>query len=52
MEKSISVCVLIFFIGVTTLHGIVGANVGLGLDQKLSMPRDSYVYKYFEVKIN
>ncbi|XP_044021275.1 NPC intracellular cholesterol transporter 1 homolog 1b-like isoform X2 [Aphidius gifuensis] len=48
MKKSIGICVLIFFVGVTSLNGFIGANVKLGLDQKLSMPRDSYVHKYFE----
>lgn len=50
MKKSIGIGVLVVFIGVLILHAVVGANVEIGLDQKLSMPKDSYVLKYFQVR--
>ncbi|XP_074112433.1 NPC intracellular cholesterol transporter 1 homolog 1b-like [Cotesia typhae] len=48
MKKSVGIGVIVFFIGALVLHCIVGPNVELGLDQKLSMSEDSYVLKYFK----
>ena len=31
------------------MHIVILPDVSIGLDQKLSMPIDSYVLKYFEV---
>lgn len=51
MKKRISIGILIIFIAMLTLHIIVGPNVDIGLDSKLSMPDDSYVLKYLDVCI-
>ncbi|XP_044575829.1 NPC intracellular cholesterol transporter 1 homolog 1b-like [Cotesia glomerata] len=48
MKKAVGIGVIVFFIGALVLHSIVGPNVELGIDQKLSMVKDSYVFKYFQ----
>ncbi|KAK0079318.1 hypothetical protein PV325_001397, partial [Microctonus aethiopoides] len=48
MKKCICIGILIIFIAMLTLHIIVGPNVDIGLDSKLSMPDDSYVLKYLD----
>ncbi|XP_076237952.1 NPC intracellular cholesterol transporter 1 homolog 1b [Calliopsis andreniformis] len=48
MKTPIRIAVLILFSVLLILHVIVLPNIGIGLDQKLSMPVDSYVLKYFE----
>ncbi|XP_034940743.1 NPC intracellular cholesterol transporter 1 homolog 1b-like [Chelonus insularis] len=48
MNKTISTIILFLFTGVLVLQCIVAPQVEIGLDQKLSMPDDSYVYKYFQ----
>ncbi|CAD6211781.1 GSCOCG00003829001-RA-CDS, partial [Cotesia congregata] len=47
MKKNVGFGVIFFFIAALVLHSIVGPNVEIGLDQKLSMSKDSYVLKYF-----
>ncbi|KAH0539660.1 hypothetical protein KQX54_007034 [Cotesia glomerata] len=47
MKKNVGIGVIVVFIGLLVLHSIVGPNVEIGLDQKLSMSEDSYVLKYF-----
>lgn len=49
MKTPIRIIVLIIFIVVLLTHVIVLPDVSIGLDQKLSMPADSYVLKYFQV---
>ncbi|XP_033180820.1 NPC intracellular cholesterol transporter 1 homolog 1b-like [Bombus impatiens] len=48
MKTPIRIIVLIIFIVVLLTHVIVLPDVSIGLDQKLSMPADSYVLKYFQ----
>ena len=49
MKKFVRIIVLVFFVGVLAVHAVVAPNIEIGLDQKLSMPRDSHVLKYFQV---
>ncbi|XP_060813473.1 NPC intracellular cholesterol transporter 1 homolog 1b-like [Bombus pascuorum] len=48
MKTPIRIIVLITFIAVLVTHIIVLPDISIGLDQKLSMPADSYVLKYFQ----
>ncbi|XP_071860476.1 NPC intracellular cholesterol transporter 1 homolog 1b [Bombus fervidus] len=48
MKTPIRIIVLIIFIAVLVTHVIVLPDISIGLDQKLSMPADSYVLKYFQ----
>ncbi|XP_047362414.1 NPC intracellular cholesterol transporter 1 homolog 1b-like [Vespa velutina] len=48
MKKPIRIAVLFIFIAMFIVHVAVFPNVEVGLDQKLSMPEDSYVLKYFQ----
>ena len=48
MKTSVRVIVLIVFFVVLVVQAVVVPNIGIGLDQKLSMPVDSYVLKYFQ----
>lgn len=49
MKTPVRIIVLIiFFISLIT-HIVIVPQIGIGLEQKLSMPEDSYVLKYFEV---
>ncbi|XP_033304088.1 NPC intracellular cholesterol transporter 1 homolog 1b-like isoform X2 [Bombus bifarius] len=48
MKTPIRIIVLIIFIVVLLTHVIVLPDISIGLDQKLSMPADSYVLKYFQ----
>jgi Niemann-Pick C1 protein len=49
MLKPMRIIVLIIFLAGLTTSAIIIPKVEIGLDQQLSMPVDSYVYKYFEV---
>lgn len=49
MKKTTGIVVLVLFVGVVMMHAVVGPQMDIGLDQKYSMPEDSYVLKYFEV---
>ncbi|CAL7944120.1 unnamed protein product [Xylocopa violacea] len=48
MTKVCRIIVLIVFFVMLIVHVIVVPSIGIGLDQKLSMPEDSYVLKYFQ----
>ncbi|XP_076381020.1 NPC intracellular cholesterol transporter 1 homolog 1b isoform X2 [Megalopta genalis] len=48
MKKPVRIIVLIFFFVMLVTHAAVLPRIGIGLEQKLSMPMDSYVLKYFE----
>nr|XP_012232256.1 PREDICTED: Niemann-Pick C1 protein-like isoform X2 [Linepithema humile] len=48
MKTPVRIIVLIVFIAALITHVIVIPQLDIGLDQKLSMPEDSYVLKYFE----
>jgi len=41
---------MVIFVSVLAAHVVVIPQIEIGLDQKLSMPEDSYVLKYFKVK--
>ncbi|XP_011290675.2 NPC intracellular cholesterol transporter 1 homolog 1b [Musca domestica] len=47
LSKPVKVIVCIVFLVVTTLSLLVTPNLELGLDQEMSMPKDSHVVKYF-----
>ncbi|XP_076547894.1 NPC intracellular cholesterol transporter 1 homolog 1b [Osmia lignaria lignaria] len=48
MKTPIRILVLIVFVVGLVMHAVLLPNIGIGLDQKLSMPEDSYVLKYFQ----
>ncbi|XP_076221530.1 NPC intracellular cholesterol transporter 1 homolog 1b isoform X2 [Nomia melanderi] len=48
MKTPIRIIVLIVFFGMLLTHAIVLPQISIGLEQKLSMPADSYVLKYFQ----
>ncbi|XP_028982486.1 NPC intracellular cholesterol transporter 1 homolog 1b [Diachasma alloeum] len=48
MNKFVGIGVLVFFVALVTTNVVAGAQLEIGLDQKYSMPEDSYVLKYFE----
>ncbi|EFN63960.1 Niemann-Pick C1 protein [Camponotus floridanus] len=48
MKTPVRMIVLVIFVAVVTTHVIIVPQVEIGLDQKLSMPEDSYVLKYFK----
>ncbi|XP_011504238.1 PREDICTED: Niemann-Pick C1 protein-like [Ceratosolen solmsi marchali] len=48
MVKPIRIFILVIFIVGLTTSAIIIPNIEIGLDQQLSMPVDSYVYKYFQ----
>lgn len=50
MKTPIRIIVMIVFVAALTAHVAVIPQIEIGLDQKLSMPEDSYVLKYFKVK--
>lgn len=50
MKTPVRMVVVVVFIAVLITHIIVLPHIEIGLDQKLSMPEDSYVLKYFQVK--
>jgi len=50
MKTPVRIIVLTVFVAVLATHVMVIPQLDIGLDQKLSMPEDSYVLKYFEVK--
>lgn len=51
MLKKVRVAVVIIFFGFLCLNLAVIPKIDIGLDQELSMPDDSYVFKYFQVNI-
>ncbi|XP_076646594.1 NPC intracellular cholesterol transporter 1 homolog 1b [Halictus rubicundus] len=48
MKKPVRIIVLILFFAMLITHAVVLPRIGIGLEQKLSMPMDSYVLKYFQ----
>ncbi|XP_011332296.2 NPC intracellular cholesterol transporter 1 homolog 1b [Ooceraea biroi] len=48
MKKPVRIAVMVIFIAILVTHVIVVPQIEIGLDQKLSMPEDSYVLKYFK----
>ncbi|XP_062539405.1 NPC intracellular cholesterol transporter 1 homolog 1b [Armigeres subalbatus] len=48
MKKPVRMTVLVIFIVVSSLSLMVIPNVEPGLDQELSMPKDSHLVKYFQ----
>ncbi|XP_017791086.1 PREDICTED: Niemann-Pick C1 protein-like [Habropoda laboriosa] len=48
MKTPVRIIVIIVFLGVLITHIALLPKIGIGLDQKLSMPADSYVLKYFQ----
>lgn len=50
MKTPIRFIVMILFAVVFVTHIVIIPEIEVGLDQKLSMPDDSYVLKYFKVK--
>lgn len=49
MKTPVRIIVIIVFFFVLVVQAIVLPDIGIGLEQKLSMPVDSYVSKYFQV---
>ncbi|KYN10247.1 PREDICTED: Niemann-Pick C1 protein-like isoform X1 [Trachymyrmex cornetzi] len=47
MKTPVRVVVIMIFVAALATHVIVFPQMEIGLDQKLSMPEDSYVLKYF-----
>ncbi|XP_018394267.1 PREDICTED: Niemann-Pick C1 protein-like [Cyphomyrmex costatus] len=47
MKTPVRVVVIVIFVAALATHVIVFPQMEIGLDQKLSMPEDSYVLKYF-----
>lgn len=50
MKTPVRIIVIVIFVAAFVTHTTVMTQVEIGLDQKLSMPEDSYVLKYFQVK--
>ncbi|XP_016843552.1 NPC intracellular cholesterol transporter 1 homolog 1b [Nasonia vitripennis] len=48
MTKPVRFLVMVIFIAALIIHAVIVPEIEIGLDQKLSMPYDSYVFKYFE----
>ncbi|XP_076281170.1 NPC intracellular cholesterol transporter 1 homolog 1b [Lasioglossum baleicum] len=48
LKMPVRIIVLILFFVMLVTHAVVLPRIGIGLEQKLSMPMDSYVLKYFE----
>ncbi|XP_016911679.2 NPC intracellular cholesterol transporter 1 homolog 1b-like [Apis cerana] len=48
MKTPVRIIVLIIFFVSLIMHIVIVPQIGVGLEQKLSMPEDSYVLKYFE----
>ncbi|XP_076173454.1 NPC intracellular cholesterol transporter 1 homolog 1b isoform X2 [Ptiloglossa arizonensis] len=48
MKTPVRIIVIIVFFFVLVVQAIVLPDIGIGLEQKLSMPVDSYVSKYFQ----
>ncbi|KAL0126706.1 hypothetical protein PUN28_005221 [Cardiocondyla obscurior] len=48
MKTPVRMVVIVVFVAVLTTHIIVFPQIEIGMDQKLSMPEDSYVLKYFQ----
>ncbi|XP_036144455.1 NPC intracellular cholesterol transporter 1 homolog 1b [Monomorium pharaonis] len=48
MKTPVRIVVVVIFVAILTTHVIVLPQIEVGLDQKLSMPEDSYVLKYFQ----
>ena len=52
MSKPMRAVVFVVFFGWLCASIAVAPKIEVGLDQELSMPEDSYMLKYFEVKCN
>lgn len=50
LKKWVRVIVMIVFFGWLCSSIAVVPHIEIGLDQELSMPEDSYVLKYFQVR--
>ncbi|XP_078051936.1 NPC intracellular cholesterol transporter 1 homolog 1b-like [Augochlora pura] len=48
MKNPVRIIVLIIFLAMLVTHAVVLPRIAIGLEQKLSMPMDSYVLKNFE----
>ncbi|XP_032670245.1 NPC intracellular cholesterol transporter 1 homolog 1b-like isoform X2 [Odontomachus brunneus] len=48
MKTPIRLIVMMIFVAASVTHIMFIPQIEIGLDQKLSMPKDSYVLKYFE----
>ncbi|CAL1681672.1 unnamed protein product [Lasius platythorax] len=48
MKTPVRITIIVIFVAALTTHVIVIPQIEIGLDQKLSMPEDSYVLKYFK----
>ncbi|XP_071646320.1 NPC intracellular cholesterol transporter 1 homolog 1b [Temnothorax longispinosus] len=48
MKTPVRIVVIVIFVAAVATHVIVFPQIEIGLDQKLSMPEDSYVLKYFQ----
>ncbi|KAL6429081.1 hypothetical protein ACFW04_008102 [Cataglyphis niger] len=48
MKTPVRMIILVIFVAALTTHVVVTPQIEIGLDQKLSMPEDSYVLKYFK----
>lgn len=49
MKTPVRIIVLVIFFLSLIMHIVIVPQIDVGLEQKLSMPEDSYVLKYFEV---
>ena len=49
MKKPVRIIIILVFIAALTVNAVMAPTMEVGLDQKMSMPDDSYVHKYFEV---
>lgn len=49
MATPVRFVILVIFIAGLTGSAMIIPSMEIGLDQQLSMPDDSYVYKYFQV---
>ena len=50
MKTPVRIIIIGIFVAALATHVIVIPQIEVGLDQKLSMPEDSYVLKYFKVR--
>ncbi|KZC13635.1 Niemann-Pick C1 protein [Dufourea novaeangliae] len=48
MKTPVRIIVMILFFGLLVTQAVMLPKIGIGLEQKLSMPMDSYVLKYFQ----
>ncbi|KAH8291659.1 hypothetical protein KR018_010859 [Drosophila ironensis] len=52
LSKPVKVAVLLIFTVVTCLSFMVSPSIEKGLDQEMSMPKDSHVVKYFQYMVD